>query len=97
MKRVLSAPNAAEAHVAVAVLESAGIEAVIRGEYMGALPLGAISSPSVWVRDEDYDAACEALGVPANAAQATESSAPPYRLMLIVIIALALFLSVQRC
>ena len=47
----------------MAVLENSGIEAVVRGEHMGGLPVGIDSRPSVWVRDEDYDAACELLGV----------------------------------
>ena len=91
MKRVLSAPNAEEAHVAVAVLGNAGIEAVIRGEYMGALPLGPASRPSVWVRDEDYDAACEVLGISPEPAPVTPQKSP-VKLLIVLIIVVALLL-----
>lgn len=97
MKRVLSTPNAAEAHVAVAKLESVGIEATVLGEHMGGLPLGSASRPSVWVRDEDHDAACEALGISPEDARATEGGAPPYRAVAAGVIVLALMLAVQRC
>jgi putative signal transducing protein len=97
MKRVLSAPNAAEAHVAVAKLESVGIEATTLGEHMGALPLGPASRPSVWVSDEDHAAACEALGISPESTAATQAGAPPYRAMAVVLIALALMLAIQRC
>ena len=90
MKRVLSAPNAPEAHVAVAVLENAGIDAVIRGEHMGALPLGPASRPSVWVRDEDYESACKLLGVEPESP--TASTGSPIRPLIIGIIILLLFL-----
>lgn len=91
MKRVLSAPNAPEAHVAVALLENAGIEAVVRGEHMGALPLGPASRPSVWVRDEDYDAACKVLGVEPETAPANNQAKAPVRLLILAIIVLILF------
>ncbi|HEV8365357.1 MAG TPA: DUF2007 domain-containing protein [Gemmatimonadaceae bacterium] len=92
MRQVLSAPNAPEAHVAVAVLENEGIDAVVRGEHMGALPLGPASRPSVWVRDEDYEAACKILGVGPESPTATK---PPYRGLIIAIILLLLFLLLQ--
>lgn len=85
MKRVLSVPNAAEAHVAVAALENAGIEAVIRGEHMGALPLGAGSQPSVWVEDEDYGAAREVLGLPAQDAKSGERPVSTKSLLWIIV------------
>lgn len=97
MKRVLTTPNAAEAHVAVATLDSVGIESVVLGEHMGAMPLGPASRPSVWVRDEDHEAACKALGVPVTKLPDAEPSAPPYKVIVTVLIALALMLSVQRC
>ena len=90
MKQVLSAPNAAEAHVAAAVLENAGIEAVIHGEHMGALPLGPASRPSVWVREEDYESACEVLGIEPE--PATPATGSPVRPLIIGIIILLLFL-----
>jgi len=92
VKRVLSAPNAPEAHVAVALLENAGIDAVVRGEHMGAMPLGPASRPSVWVRDEDYESACKVLGVePESSASANEAKSP-VRLLVIGIIVLLLLL-----
>lgn len=97
MKRVLTTHNAAEAHLAVATLESVGIEAVVLGEHMGALPLGPASRPSVWVKDEDLGAACEALGVSVEATREADASAPPYRVIVIILVALALLLSIQRC
>ena len=90
MKQVLSAPNAAEAHVAAAVLENAGIDAVIRGEHMGGLPLGPASRPSVWVRDEDYESACKLLGI--DPEPATPATSSPVRPLIIGIIILLLFL-----
>lgn len=90
MKQILSAPNAPEAHVAAAVLENAGIAAVIRGEHMGALPLGSASRPSVWVRDEDYESACKLLGVEPEAS--TPAAGSPVRPLIIGIIILLLFL-----
>ena len=93
MKQVLSVPNAAEAHVAVAVLENAGIDAAIRGEHMGALPLGPASRPSVWVRDEDYEAACKILGVAPE--PSTPAKGSPLRPLIIAIIVLLLFLLLQ--
>jgi hypothetical protein len=94
MKRVLSAPNAAEAHVAVAALESAGIDGVIRGEFMGALPLGPISRPSVWVRDENYAEACKLLGVIPDAEQLADHSTTrsPMRVMLIIAVIILVLL-----
>ncbi|MGH7712800.1 MAG: DUF2007 domain-containing protein, partial [Gemmatimonadaceae bacterium] len=96
MKRVLTAPNAPEAHVVAAVLENAGIEAVIRGEHMGALPLGPASRPSVWVRDEDYDTACELLDVKPELANPSNQARSPVRLLIVVIIMLILVLLLRR-
>ncbi len=90
MKSVLNVPNAAEAHVAVALLANSGIEAVIRGEHMGALPLGPASRPSVWVRDEDYTAACEVLGVTAEPPPTSPQRSPIWALVAIIL-ALILF------
>jgi Putative prokaryotic signal transducing protein len=95
MKQVLSAPNAAEAHVALAALESAGIEGVIRDEFAGALPLGPISRPTVWVRDEDYQAACDALGVRA-AAEPTTTTGSPMKALVWITIALLVGLILTR-
>jgi hypothetical protein len=86
VKSVLSAPNAAEAHVAVAVLANAGIEGVIRGEHMGALPFGPASRPSVWVRDEDYDAACEVLGVVPEPPTNTTQKSPVWLLVTLIFV-----------
>lgn len=87
MKLVLRSTNAAEAHVAAAALENAGIQAVIQGEYMGALPVGPASLPSLWVQDEDYAEACEILGV-AVAQPGTEDRTSPLRPLVWIVIAL---------
>ena len=92
MRSVLSTPNAAEAHVAVSVLANAGIEAVIRGEHMGSLPLGPASRPSVWVSDEDYAAACEVLGVTPEPPQTTPQKSPVWWLLAIIGVLLLLAL-----
>jgi hypothetical protein len=98
VKRVLVAPNAPEAHVAAAALESAGIEAAIHGEHMGAFPAGPVSRPSVWVRDEDYAAACEVLGVAQDASQTSPAAGrPPAMWILLAIVAVILaLLWIQR-
>lgn len=95
VKRILSAANAPEAHVAVAVLENAGIEAVVQGEHMGGLPAGLASRPSVWVRDEDYDTACELLGVKPEPTTQSNTGKSQLRLLVVAIIALVLLLLLQ--
>jgi len=93
VKRVVTTNNGAEAHVAAAVLENAGIEAVVRGEHMGALPLGPASRPSVWVRDEDYESACKTLGVePESSPSASQAKSPVGFLVLGIIVLLLLLL-----
>jgi hypothetical protein len=94
MKRVLTSTNAAEAHVGAAVLENAGIAAEIRGEFMGGLPMGPVSAPSLWVNEEDYDAACELLGVVPDSRTANESKSP-VRMLVAILAALALLLLLQ--
>jgi len=58
MKRVFIAENPFEAKLAKDLLEAAGIESIVRGDYLfslrGGLPLTADTLPSVWVvHDED--------------------------------------------
>jgi hypothetical protein len=95
---VLTTTNAPEAHVALAALDSAGIDAVIRGEHMGALPAGPIARPSVWVRDEDYIAACEVLGVPAEEkpADSSDTSSAMLRVMIVIVAVLLILILLQR-
>jgi hypothetical protein len=76
----------------VAVLENAGIEAVVRGEHMGALPLGPASHPSVWVQDEDYDAACEILGIAPEPEAASQSGAPRWVLLAAIVVLILLLM-----
>lgn len=90
MRKLLVAANAPEAHVAVATLDNAGIEAVIRGEHMAAFPPGHASGPSVWVRDEDYEAACDVLGV-----SKTPLDSPPAGPSIWVFVALIVALSLM--
>jgi hypothetical protein len=94
MRRVLNTTTAAEAHVGAAVLENAGIAAVIRGEFMGALPTGPSSAPSLWVNDDDYEAACELLGVVPERAPASQTNSST-RFLVGALIALGLLLLLQ--
>lgn len=86
--------NAAEAHVAAAALENAGIEAMIQGEHMASLPIGPNSHPSVWVRDEDYAAACDVLGV--RLTQETRAERSPMTNLLWIALALMLGIILVR-
>jgi hypothetical protein len=95
MKKVITTPNAAEAHVALATLESAGIDAVIQGEF-ATLELGPITRPSVWVRDEDYAEACKTLGVVVESVQSASSKGPSLRTLLLIAIVLLVILWLQR-
>lgn len=66
MKQVLSAATPAEAFLAQAVLEAAGIRAVVSGEHRfamaGGIPVGPDTRPSVWViDDQDADDARDIL------------------------------------
>jgi hypothetical protein len=94
MKRVLTSTNAAEAHVGAAVLENAGITAEIRGEFMGGLPMGPSSAPSLWVNDEDYVEACRLLGIqPESTARSSNS---PLRMLVGIVAVLMLLLLLQN-
>lgn len=76
MKKLYSAMNPTEAHLLRGVLESEGIEAIVRGEFLwtarGEVPLTTDTAPSVWVvNDEDYEQAMEIVvefKAPENAA-----------------------------
>lgn len=94
MKRVLISTNAAEAHVGAAVLENAGIAAEIRGEFMGGLPMGPSSAPSLWVSDEDYMEACRLLDVQPEST--TSSSKAPLRMFVGIVAALLILLLLQN-
>lgn len=95
MRRLLSAANAPEAHVAVATLDNAGIDAVIRGEHMAAFPAGPGFGPSVWVRDEDYDAACDILGVVKTPVDSAPGN-PSIWILVAVIVVLSMMLVFGR-
>lgn len=95
MRRLLSAANAPEAHLVVATLDNAGIDAVIRGEHMAAFPAGPGFGPSVWVREEDYDAACDILGVPKTPVESTPTR-PSMWILVAVIVALSMMLLFAR-
>jgi Putative prokaryotic signal transducing protein len=58
MRKVYTAANPIQAHVLRGALEAAGIDAVVRGEYLfnarGEAPVTIETLPSVWIlRDED--------------------------------------------
>ncbi len=61
MKRIFTARDAMEAHFVKSLLENAGIEAVIEGEFLqqirGDIPFTMDSLPKVCVREEDFHAA----------------------------------------
>ncbi|MCS7032954.1 MAG: DUF2007 domain-containing protein [Phycisphaerae bacterium] len=65
MRQVYSAANEIEAHLARLFLDEAGIESVIQpaalANVIGEMVASAETLPSLWVRDEDYDAAMTAL------------------------------------
>ena len=64
MKKLYDARDPADAHLLNGLLDAAGIEAVIRGEYLwgvrGDVPMTPAECPSVWVLDDsDYERAME--------------------------------------
>jgi hypothetical protein len=65
MKRVYVAGNPIDAKFAKDFLESAGIEAMVRGEHLfalrGGVPMTAETLPWVLVHEEDYERARELL------------------------------------
>ena len=65
MKSVYSARDAVDAHLVKTFLDEQGIESVVQGEalsnILGEIPVTRETLPSVWVREEDYDRATEAL------------------------------------
>ena len=78
MKAVFVANTPAQAHMVAGYLDEAGVEAVVEGEMLTgarfALGADASSSPTVFVRDEDFDRArttlAERLPKPGGAAEA---------------------------
>jgi len=98
MRRVLVTSNPAAAHIAVASLENADIEAVVQGEHMAGLPAGPNALPSVWVRDEDFEQAIAILGVstpdsPASVAPKRPSS--PLKILAVILLAVATVICFQ--
>ncbi len=64
MKKVYEAMDPADAHLLRGLLESADIEATVRGEYLwgvrGDVPVPPAASPTVWIlNDADYERAME--------------------------------------
>ena len=62
MRQVYSAEHPTEAHIVKGLLESGGIEAVVKGDILfnarGEIPITAETAPSVWiVEDSRYDQA----------------------------------------
>jgi len=56
MRQVYSAEHPAEAHIVRGILESGGIEAVVKGDILfsarGEIPITAETAPSVWIVEE---------------------------------------------
>ena len=61
LKRVREYSSPVEAEVAKSVLDSAGIESVIHGEFMSAIYATGAFSSRLMVRAEDYDEADKVL------------------------------------
>jgi len=63
MKRVYDAQNFSDAHLLKDILDTQGIEAIIKGDsILWVAPVGVRDSPSVWVvDDEDYEEAMEVV------------------------------------
>jgi Putative prokaryotic signal transducing protein len=65
MKRVYVAGTPVDAQFVKAFLESAGIEATVRGEHLfalrGSVPMTDDTLPSVWIEDDDDLARAEVL------------------------------------
>jgi hypothetical protein len=65
MKRVYVAGTPVDAQFVKAFLESAGIEATVRGEHLfalrGSVPMTDDTLPSVWIEDDDDLARAEIL------------------------------------
>ena len=74
MKSVYSARDVVDAHLVKTFLDEQGIESVVQGEalsnILGEIPVTRETLPSVWVREEDFDRANEAIaGFRADAAE----------------------------
>lgn len=56
MRQVYSAEHPTEAHIVKGILESAGIEAVVKGDILfsarGEIPITPETAPSVWILEE---------------------------------------------
>jgi Flp pilus assembly protein TadB len=78
MRNVFTGQTPAEAQLVAGLLDEAGIECVVEGEYLtGArmeLPMDASTLPSVHVRDEDAE---RALAVVEQHARTAAASPPP--------------------
>ena len=65
MKKVYTALNEADAVLAKAALEDAGIAAIVEpgalSEILGTVVAAAEALPQVWVKDENYDRAMRVL------------------------------------
>jgi hypothetical protein len=82
MKQVYSARNGVDAQLVKGFLDERGIESVIQGAalegILGSIPTTPESLPGIWVRDEDVDAATDAIaGFKAEAIPA-QLEAPPW-------------------
>lgn len=65
MKKVYSARDEIDAHLARNLLDENGIEAIVQAQalsgILGAIPVSEETLPSIWVRDEDEPRALELL------------------------------------
>ena len=64
MKRVFAAPTITEAHLMMGILESEGIEAILKNEHLaglaGEIPFMEVW-PEVWIIDDDETEHAEAI------------------------------------
>lgn len=65
MKQVYSARNEIDAQLMKGLLDERGIESVVQGAalstILGNVPVTPETLPSIWVREEDFDGAAEAI------------------------------------
>ncbi len=81
MKQVYSARNEIDAHLVKGFLDEQGIECVVQGaalaSILGEIPVTPDTSPSLWVRDEEFDRATDAIaGFKAEAKPAQPAGKP---------------------
>jgi hypothetical protein len=83
MKSVYSARDVVDAHLVKSFLDEQGIESVVQGEalsnILGEIPVTRETLPSLWVREEDFDRACEAIAGFREGAVPAQPTASPWK------------------